>query len=103
MGTRAERHRGRWDTNYADGALFQASVVLPERSPSYTYFVSAYDSEGFATANRPSPPAGGPYVTVDAGVAVGPSGIAAEIVLFAVVAAAVPAVPLVIRRRLKVR
>ena len=87
------------DTNYADGALFQASVVLPERSPSYTYFFSAYDSEGFATANWPSPPAVGPYVTVDAGVAVGPGGIAAEIVLFAVVAAAVPAVLLVIRRR----
>ncbi len=87
------------DTNYADGALFQASVVLPERSLSYTYFFSAYDSEGFATANWPSPPAGGPYVTVDAVVAVGPGGIAAEIVLFAVVAAAVPAVLLVIRRR----
>src|SRR3970282_1342682 len=48
------------DTNYADGVLFQASVVLPERSPSYTYFFSAYDSEGSATANWPSPPAVGP-------------------------------------------
>ena len=91
------------ETDYADGVLFRAAVSLPERSRWYTYVFSAYDSEGHAAANSPTPPSSGPFVAAEAGVAAELGGIAGEIVVFAVVAVAVPAALLAVRRRLRTR